>query len=104
MHASYTESVLAILCDFSALTKDHFKCLMLFSGLQEVCQTHIYCRILRMLEAQYKIALEDLVNKGINLDIKYKIGMNEKKYGERSYVNGVSSKICSRMFRSFARL
>ncbi|VDL23737.1 unnamed protein product [Hymenolepis diminuta] len=62
-----------------------------FSDLRAIYPTDICFRILRMIDASDKIALVDLANECLKLDIKCDSGMNQQKSGESNYVNGISS-------------
>ncbi|KAM3180299.1 hypothetical protein ACTXT7_016556 [Hymenolepis weldensis] len=72
------------LCDFSANSKDRFKCLPFLVVLGNFA-------IMIMLEAVEKITLEDNANKCINLDFKCDGSMNQQNSGGHSYINGISS-------------
>ncbi|VUZ48373.1 unnamed protein product [Hymenolepis diminuta] len=96
MAYAYRVSTIFELCDFSAISKDHFKCLLFLSGSRELFPTDACCRFLRMLKASDRIALENIVNECINLNIKCDSGMSPQKSGEHNCVNRISTGTVSR--------
>ncbi|VUZ52842.1 unnamed protein product, partial [Hymenolepis diminuta] len=55
---------------FSAISKEHSKCLLVLSGLRGLCQTDVYFQTFKMLGASDKTILEDTANECIKLNIK----------------------------------
>lgn len=67
------------LSDFSANSKDHFKCILFSCGLHGGFKNGICCQTLKNIEESDKVILGDLANKCMNMSIKYDSGMNQQK-------------------------